>query len=79
MPHNKRMQLAARGFWFAIVAAGGRPSQRRQLRGGPPVGVWSVHGGRQLMRHPLAGRRRDFEIATNLSREMLVKFPVTRN
>jgi hypothetical protein len=55
---NKRMQLAARGFWLSH-AAGRRPLEPqvelRRLRGGPPGGVWSVHGGRQLMREPLGG------------------------
>lgn len=58
MLYNKRMQLSARVLWSA-TGGGRRPSVasalRRQLRVGPPGGVWSVHGGRQLMREPLGG------------------------
>ena len=55
MRAHKRMQLAARGFGFAPLPAGGRScfGPISQLRSGPPGGVWSVHGGRQLMRKPL--------------------------
>jgi hypothetical protein len=42
-PYNKRMQLAARGLWFAIVVTGGRPSQRR-LVGGFAAGRRAVYG-----------------------------------
>jgi hypothetical protein len=54
---NKRMQLAARGLRITPVPIrrlGLRSARRAQLRNEPPAGVRWVHGGRQLMRKPLA-------------------------
>jgi hypothetical protein len=59
VPYNKRMQLAARGFRIAPVAVrrlGLRSARAARLRGEPPAGVRWVHGGRQLMRKPLASQ-----------------------
>ena len=50
------MQLTARVLRTAPVAVrrlGIRAARSAWLRNEPPAGVWSPHGGRQLMRKPL--------------------------
>ena len=59
------MQLAARGLRRAPVSIrrlGFRFARTTRLRNEPPAGVRWVHGGRQLMRKPLASGSDDFAL-----------------
>ncbi len=64
------MQLTARVLRTAPVAVrrlGIRAARSAWLRNEPPAGVWSPHGGRQLMRKPLASGREQIRLGKKKS------------